>query len=126
MDLTHKIVRRLLRDDEVGFSRNKNFDSYEDPMVKRALRIYRHLRSVERDLLAAGEGHVEIEAVSREGKSVTVRLSFPAGGGQRHSYLTDQEWDLLVESERVADILRRLLDEAPSDTQNRLATPTRG
>lgn len=122
MDLTHKIFRRLLRDDDVGFSRNKNFDAYEDPMVKRAFRIYRHLRSIERDLLAADEGLVDIEAVHRDGSRVTVRLSFPAQGGKRHSYLTSKEWDLLVESERVADILRRLLDEAPSETQNRLAT----
>lgn len=121
MDLTHKIVRRLLRDDDVAFSRNKNFEAHEDPMVKRAVRIYRHLRSVERDLLDAAHGEVEVVAVDREPERVTVRLTFPASGGRRESYLTEQEWDLLTESERVSDILQRLLDEAPPETQNRLS-----
>ncbi len=122
MDLTYKIVRRLLRDDEVSFSRNKNFEAYEDPMVKRAVRIYRHLRSVEDDLLSADDGDVELEAVERDEENVTVRLSFPTGGGKRASFLSEQEWDLLTESDRVSDILERLLDEAPEDTQNRLST----
>ncbi len=122
MDLTHKIVRRLLRDDEVGFSRNKNFDAYEASMVKRARRIYRHLRSIEHDLLGARDGDVQIVAVERQGNEVTVKLSFPAQGGTRHSYLSGKEWELLIESDRVADILRRLLDEAPAETQNKIAT----
>lgn len=121
MDLTYKIVRRLLRDDEVSFSRNKNFEAHEDPIVKRAVRIYRHLRSVEDDLLSADDGDVELQAVEREAERVTVRLSFPTGGGRRASFLSEQEWDLLTESDRVSDILERLLDEATEDTQNRLS-----
>jgi hypothetical protein len=109
MDLTHKIVRRLLRDDDVDFSRNKNFDAYEDPMVKRALRIYRHLRSVEEDLLAAEHGDVTLEAVEREDETVVVRLSYPAGNARRESFVTEQEWQLLLESEHVHEILERLI-----------------
>lgn len=122
MDLTHKIVRRLLRDDDVSFSRNKNFEAHEDAMVKRAVRIYKHLRSIERDLLAAGDGEMRIDAIDRNPPRVTVRLSYPSAGGRRESYLTEQEWDLLTESDRIAEILRRLLDEAPAETQNRLAS----
>lgn len=109
MDLTHKIVRRLLRDDDVEFSRNKNFDAYEDPMVKRALRIYRHLRSVEEDLLAAENGDVTLEAVEREDEQVVVRLSYPAGNARRASFVTEEEWQLLLESDRINKILTRLL-----------------
>lgn len=119
MDLTHKIVRRLLRDDDVEFSRNKNFDAYEDPMVKRALRIYRHLRSVEDDLLAAEGGDVTLEAVEREDEQVVVRLSYPAGNARRDSFVTEEEWELLLESERVSGILNRLLD-AVSDEEAEL------
>lgn len=122
MDLTHKIVRRLLRDDDVSFSRNKNFEAHEDAMVKRAVRIYRHLRSIEDDLLAAESGAVELEAVHLDDPQVTVRLSYPSSGAQRESFLTAQEWDLLLESDRVAETLRRLLDEASTETQNRLAS----
>lgn len=122
MDLTHKIVRRLLRDDDVSFSRNKNFAAHEDVMVKRAVRLYRHLRSIERDLLAADDGETSLEAVIRAGDLVTVRLSYPSNGGHRESYLSAAEWELLLDSARVAEILRRLLDEATTETQNRLAS----
>lgn len=123
MDLKYKIVRRLLRDDDVDFSRNRNFEAYEDPMVKRAVRIYRHLRSVEADLLAAGEGPIELKAVEESGDGVVVRLTYPAGRGHRESYLTQREWRLLLESERVSAILLRLLDDASLSTRERLRGP---
>lgn len=120
MDLTFKIVRRLLRDDDVDFSRNRNFEAYEDPMVKRAVRIYRHLRSVEDDLLAAGDGPIELEAVEETGEGVVVRLTYAAGKGHRESYLTRREWQLLLESERVSAILARLLADASQATRDHL------
>lgn len=116
MDLTFKIVRRLLRDDEVGFSRNQNFEAYEDPKVKRAVRIYRHLSSVEDDLLEIG-GDVELEAVEREEGRLIIKLSFAGGSGRRVSFLTPREWELLLENDRVTDILKNLMDEAPEPTQ---------
>ena len=109
MDLTYKIVRRLLRDRDVAFSRNKNFDAYDDKAVRRAVRIYRHLRSVELDLLAADDGAVQIDSVEQSAGRIVVKLSFPRSKGRRESYLTDEEWKLLVESEQVKDILDRRL-----------------
>ncbi len=118
MDLTHKIVRRLLRDDEVGFSRNQNFEAYEDPRVKRAVRIFRHLRSVEQDLLDVEPGGaVELDAVERDAGKIVVRLVFADGGGRRVSYLSSSEWALLLENDRVTDILRGLLDHATTETR---------
>jgi hypothetical protein len=119
MDLTFKIVRRLLRDDEVGFSRNQNFEAYEDPKVKRAVRIYRHLSSVEEDLLELG-GNVELEAVERDEGRIIIKLSFAEGNGRRVSFLTPREWGLLLENERVTDILVELTDEAPEHTRSML------
>lgn len=119
MDLTHKIVRRLLRDDEVGFSRNKNFEAYEDPRVKRAMRIFRHLRSVEQDLLEVEPGGgVELDAVERDEGKIVVRLTFADGGGHRVSFLSPSEWSLLLENDRVTDILRGLLDHATTETRD--------
>ncbi|MBA2662320.1 MAG: hypothetical protein H0U74_08490 [Bradymonadaceae bacterium] len=119
MDLTYKIVRRLLRDDDVKFSRNRNFEAFEDARVKRAVRIYRHLRSLERDLLALHDtsGAVRLEAVDCEGDQMTVRLTFAERRGLRVSYLTRREWLLLLENERVSDILRQLMAVAGEDTQ---------
>ena len=123
MDLTYKIVRRLLRDDDVGFSRNQNFEAYEDPKVKRAVRIYRHLQSVEEDLLEVSpDGGVELDAVEREEDRVVVRLVFADGGGRRVSFMTPREWALLLENERVTDILRGLMDRATKDTRESIAS----
>lgn len=118
MDLTHKIVRRLLRDDEVGFSRNQNFEAYEDPRVKRAMRIFRHLRSVEEDLLEVEPGgEVELDAIEREEGRVAVRLVFGDGRAHRVSFLTPSEWELLLENDRVTNILRGLLDRATKEAR---------
>jgi hypothetical protein len=120
VDLTYRIVRRLLRDDDVSFSRNKYYQAYEDRLVKRAVRIVRHLRSIEHDILEATSAGapVRLEHVEEDGEVVTLRLSYAAGGGKRTSYVSSAEWDLLLESDRVADILRDLLDEATAGTEN--------
>lgn len=118
MDLTHRIVRRLLRDDDVQFSRNKNFEAYEDPQVKRAMRLYRHLQSLEDDLLDLDESdRARLEAVERREDQVTVRLVFAEKKGRRISYLKPREWELLLENQRVSDILRQLLEEADPETR---------
>lgn len=124
MNLVHKIVRRLLRDDDVNFSRNKNYEAYEDAKVKRALRIFRHLRSVEDDILAANEGSVELRAVEQEDGRVVVRLHYPAANGERTSFMTVSEWKLLLESDRITDTLRVLLDDAPTATQDTISNLT--
>ena len=56
MNRTYTIVQTLLRHGEAGFSRNKNFEAYREPEVQRAVKIFRHLRSVRNDLLRVGEG----------------------------------------------------------------------
>ncbi len=118
MDLTYRIVRRLLRDDDVQFSRNRNFEAYEDPQVKRAMRLYRHLRSLEEDLLALGEGDkVDLETVERREDQVTVKLVFSEQKGRRISYLDPREWELLLENERVSGILRGLMERADVATR---------
>jgi hypothetical protein len=122
MDLTYKIVRRILRDREVGFSRNRNFEAYEDEKVKRALRIARHLQSVERDLIAAGGNEVNLQAVEQSGDQIVVRLAYQSGKGHRVSYLSTMEWLLLLESPTVSAVLHRLLDESSEETQNRIPT----
>lgn len=121
MDLTYRIVRRLLCDDDVQFSRNKNFEAYEDPEVKRAMRLYRHLQSLEDDLLELDDPQsVRLEAVERQEQRVTVRLVFVEQKGRRISYLKPREWELLLENERVADILRTLIDRADEKTRHML------
>lgn len=118
MDLTYKIVRRLLRDDEVEFSRNKNFEAYDDPTVERAVRIYRHLASVERDILNLGPGgDVLLEDVDRDDDEEWVlKLTFADGDGRRVSYLNPKDWKVLLENRRVSDRLEAFADEADPET----------
>lgn len=108
MDLLYRIVRRLLRDREVSFSRNRNFDAYEDTMVQRAARIARHLESVERDLLAIGDGGATLRALEEEDGEVRVHLHVQGGKMRRMSVLRPEEWALLLERDELADILSRL------------------
>ncbi len=119
MDLTYKIVRRLLRDDDVKFSRNQNFEAFEDSRVQRAVRIYRHLRSLERDLLMlhGTDAKARLETVDHKDEQMTVRLSFSEHNGHRISYLSRREWLLLLENERVSAILLELIDNASDETQ---------
>lgn len=127
MDLTHKIVRRLLRDHEVGFSRNQNFEAYEDPRVKRARRIFRHLRSLEDDLLAleAG-GAVELDALHRAQDRVVIRLVFRDGAARRASLVSAAEWALLMENKRVTEILRRLRERASTESREAIESMLAG
>lgn len=121
MDLTYRIVRRLLRDDDVQFSRNRNFEAYEDPQVKRAMRLYRHLQSLEDDLLALEQqDSVDLETVERTKDQVTVKLVFSEQKGRRISYLKPREWALLLENDRISGILRQLLDDADPSTREAL------
>lgn len=121
MNLTYRIVRRLLRDDDVQFSRNRNFEAFEDPKVQRAMRLYRLLRSLEADLLALGDkGQVRLEAVERDDEQVVIRLSFDEANGRRVTYLEPPEWQLLLESDAVAKMLRQAMTSADAATRRRL------
>lgn len=105
----------------MDFSRNKNFEAYEDEKVKRALRIARHLQSIETDILSS-ENNVRLDALAKEDGRVVVKLSYASGNGRRISYLSEGEWLLLLESSKVTETLKRLLDEAEPDTQKRIPT----
>jgi len=106
-NLIDKIVERLYRR-EVAFSRNKNFEAYRDPNVRRAARIYRHLKSVEADLLAHGEtGTVELVLESRDDRAARIRLSIESLECKRTAYLRPFELALLRENPQLDALLAR-------------------
>jgi len=118
MNLTYKIVRRLFRDDDVSFSRNKNFEAYDDPMVRRAVRLYHHLESVERDLLSlASGGAASLEGVERHDDRMVVRLQFHDEEARRVSFLSMTDWQLLLENPDVRELLDDLIEETDPATQ---------
>ncbi len=96
-DFVERVVRRLR--DGSGLSRNRHFLTFASPEGRKALRIHRHLRSVERDLARAVRAEVD-----RGGERV--RIDIRTGAGSRSAWLTQAEFRLLCESEAVRAVLR--------------------
>ena len=86
VDFVTQAVRRLREDP--GFSRNRFFQALSSPEGRRALRIHRHLRSLERDL---ADGLVP--TVARE--AARIRLTLKGRRTQRTAWLTSTEFRLL-------------------------------
>ena len=81
-----RVVRRLR--EEPGFSRNRHFLAFSSPEGQRALRIHRHLRSIERDLSRGSSAEVD----RTEGR---VKLTLRSRAGLRTAFLTLPEYRLL-------------------------------
>jgi hypothetical protein len=100
MDFVERAVLRLR--EQPGFSRNRHFQAFSSPEGRRALRIHRHLRSLEQAVEAAGTA-VEVE---RDGERVRITLTGPRF--RRVSWLSAGEFRLLCTS----PLVRAALGEA--------------
>jgi hypothetical protein len=92
MDFVERIVLRLR--EGPGFSRNRHFRTFASPEGRHALRIHRHLRSLEQ-ALAAGTP----VAVHPEGERV--RLVLSGASCHRTAFLTAREFRLLCHDPAV-------------------------
>ena len=99
-----RVVRRLR--EEPGFSRNRHFATFSSPEGRRALRIHRHLRSLERDL--AGAHSVQLEPLERE--AGRVKLTLRSRFGLRTAFLTLAELRILWTSPLVRAAIPALPD----------------
>ncbi len=100
-DFVERLVQRLRQ--ETGFSRNRHFMTLSSAEGRKALRIHRHLRSIERDLSVGYAAQVE-RGPQR------VCLTLDRKGTRRVAYLTLAEFRLLCTS----PIVRAALGEAAS------------
>jgi hypothetical protein len=91
-DFVTRAVQRLREDP--GFSRNRYYLALSSPEGRRALRIHRHLRSLERDLAAGSAATIAREAER-------VRLTLRGRRGSRTAWLTRAEFRLLCGSPAV-------------------------
>ena len=103
-DFVIRAVERL-RDDP-RFSRNRHYLALSSPEGRRALRIHRHLRSLERDLAAGSSATVDRE-------EARVRLTLRGRRGSRIAWLTRAEFRLLCATPAVRASLG---DAAPEGT----------
>jgi hypothetical protein len=83
-----RAVRRMREDG--GFSRNRHFLALSSPEGRRAVRIARHLRSIERDIRAG----LPARAERRDGR-VVVTVAYR--GGFRSAWLTPGEFRMLLD-----------------------------
>ncbi len=84
-----RVVRRLR--EEPGFSRNRHYLAFSSPEGRRALRIHRHLRSIERDLSDGSRASVEVG-------DDRVRLTLRSKSAQRTAWLSRDEFRILCTS----------------------------
>jgi hypothetical protein len=102
-DFVERTVARLRADP--GFSRNRHHAALSSPEGRRALRIHRHLRSIEQDL-----GVAQGASVTREAERV--RLELRGRRSVRTAFLTRAEFRLLCTS----PIVRAALGEAVAES----------
>ncbi len=91
-DFVTRAIERLRSDP--GFSRNRHYLALSSPEGRRALRVHRHLRSLERDLQAGCAATVARDAER-------VRLVLKGKRSSRVAYLTRAEFGLLCTSPLV-------------------------
>jgi hypothetical protein len=91
-----RVVRRLRS--QPGFSRNRHFAAFSSPEGRRALRIHRHLRSIERDVSSGA-------AVTVEPDDGRVRLTLRSHRGLRTAFLTPSELRILCTNSLVCAAL---------------------
>jgi hypothetical protein len=88
-DFVARVISRLRQ--EPGFSRNRHFMAFSSPEGKRALRIHRHLRSIETDL---SRGWVATLERTADRVAVTLR----SRSSVRTAWLTEDEFRILCTS----------------------------
>ena len=106
-DVLYGIVEKLHNRPEQN-SKNKGRYNFSDPTALRALRIHRHLRALEKDILdhaGAGNGKpavtMQVDSNSNQIRNDEVHCS-------RVAYLTGREFSLLRKNRKVANVLRKL------------------
>ncbi len=92
-----RLLERL-REDR-AFSRNRHYLALSSPEGKRALRIHRHLRSLERDLSRDGVA----ATVTREAERI--RLTLRGRRLQRTAWLSRAEFQVLCGNPAVRRVL---------------------
>jgi len=104
-----ELVKRMRRD---AFSRNRNFDVFAraDAEGARALRMWRYLRSLERDLTAfgprVGSGvQLRVEPRAEGGRRITIEV--PSVRIRRVAVVSAEEYELLREHPDARAVLDR-------------------
>lgn len=88
-DFVARVIQRLRQ--EPGFSRNRHFQAFSSPEGRRALRVHRHLRSIEADLSRGSTATIERE-------QHRIRLTLRLKSSIRTAWLSEDEFRILCTS----------------------------
>jgi hypothetical protein len=106
MDKMYGIVEKLRKYPKEN-SRNKKMYNFTDPTALRALRIHRHLKALENDILESSGARAVTLSADPATESIVISIRNEAVHCNRVAYLTPREFRLLRKNRKVANILRK-------------------
>lgn len=114
----HDFVRRLVvRIGESGrpLSRNKHFHTFDTPLGRQALKLSRRLRSLSKDILVQARegGTLQVERQADQAGKLRIVLHFARMKARRTVYLSQGEWELLLQEPGVKEVVDRTAAAAP-------------
>jgi hypothetical protein len=88
-------------------SRQKQNYNFRDPTALRALRIHRHLRALENDILENKDKRTISLSLDPDSDQVVLCIRHDHVHCNRVAYLTPKEFSLLRKNRKVANVLRK-------------------
>jgi len=102
----YSIVERL-RAHPKQSSRNKQSYNFSDPTALRALRIHRHLRALEQEILNDGNKRRIGIKLDTKSEQIVLTIANDEIHCSRVAYLSEKEFSLLRKNRKVANVLRK-------------------
>lgn len=103
----YTIVERLRAQPVQEGSRNKKMYNFSDPTALRALRIHRHLRALESDILEHGKKRTVSLSTDENSDQIVISIRNEEVHCCRVAYLSPREFRLLRQNRKVANVLRK-------------------
>lgn len=105
MNTVYEVVAMLRREGR-SLSRNRNYDLFEHPLARRALKVHHHLRRLEQDLLRhARSCRLRLRPAHADPLRSVIEMEVPALRLKRRIYLEAEELAFLRENPKIAQIL---------------------
>ncbi len=109
-DELYKLVEKL-RKEPKDTSRNKGYFNFSNTLTMKALRIHRHLRALERDILDQSQSNTMEDPVSLEldpgSKRIIISIHNDEIHCRRVAYLSNREFSFLRKNPKIENILKK-------------------
>lgn len=107
---------------ETPFSRNRNFEAFDDPRFARAIALYRRLRALlsdlERAVAASAKGGKDGTRVVVTEEANRVRLDFDSASCVRTAFIERPAWNVLMLHPRARAVVEALSKSTSNSTGN--------